>query len=307
SNNATLSYNDIYNNEKGVQLLYSENSTISNNEIYENHECGVYLYYSSMNLLINNKLFDNYWQGLYLDYSNSTIISQNFIKKNYKDGIYSNNSLSGSFSSNIIMENKGFGIFIDNSTNDTTIWRNNILNNSMDEVFTASSLNNWDNGTFGNYWGDYKSKYPDAGIETIFWNMSYSIEEVGSLDNFPLVDPILPDAPTFITGNQTFTYADITIKWNRLGCAESYDFYINGELNETTSDNFQTYLFEFNGIYELQVIASNLFGKSLPSKSIIISVEVIPDIPDFFTSSQTFKKKKYDYHVVSSDEKRRLL
>jgi len=291
SHNTTLSYNSVYNSGKGIRLYYSENSTISYNRIQGNHESGVYLEYSNMNLLLNNKMFDNYLYGLYLDYSDQNIISKNYIKKNSKDGIFSINSLNSSISRNIIMENMGFGIFLDISTNDTTIWENNLLNNYWDQAFTASSLNNWDNGTFGNYWGDYSTKYPNASIETIYWNTSYSIEEVGSLDHFPLANPILPEAPTFITESQTINISNITINWNRLGCAESYELYVNGENIANTTDNSQIIFLDFNGFYELEVIAINLFGVSLQSTPITITVELIPEIPVFITTDQTSNDK----------------
>ncbi len=291
AHNNSLTNNDIYNNGKGVYLLNSENSTISYNEIDKNHECGVYSDNSDMNLLSNNKIFDNYQQGIYLDYSDQNIISKNYIKKNSKDGIFSINSLSSSISGNIIMENKGFGIFLDISTNDTTIWENNLLNNYLDQAFTASSLNNWDNGTYGNYWGDYTSKYPDASIETVFWNTSYGIEEVGSLDHFPLANPILPEAPTFITVDQTLTFSEITIMWNQLGCAESYELYLDGENIANTTENSHNIVLDLNGIYELDVTAFNLFGESLPSIPLTLIIELIPEIPVLITTNQTSKNK----------------
>ena len=52
--------------------------------------------------------------------------------------------------------------------------------------------NIWDDGSQGNYWSDYREKYPDArdadgdGI----WDVPYEIPgDAGAKDNYPMVKP----------------------------------------------------------------------------------------------------------------------
>jgi hypothetical protein len=57
------------------------------------------------------------------------------------------------------------------------------------------SINVWDNGTVGNYWSDYQTKYPEAeeidnsGIE----NIPYVVY-TGNIDHYPLAKPIATDS-----------------------------------------------------------------------------------------------------------------
>ena len=107
----------------------------------------------------------------------------------------------------------------------------------------------------GNYWGDYKEKYPDA--EEIdgcgIWNMPYSIDS--NNDSYPLAEPFenyfMPTENIFDTGEPANPYPSIfgmhngTIKPNQTitvntlytypcprtgGHTESIELYENGEL-----------------------------------------------------------------------------
>ncbi len=54
------------------------------------------------------------------------------------------------------------------------------------------SNNEWDNGTHGNYWGNYTIKYPNATNDKTFWDTPYMIDgDCLGVDNFPLVNPVI--------------------------------------------------------------------------------------------------------------------
>ncbi len=80
------------------------------------------------------------------------------------------------------------------------IYHNNIVNNSLqfkDEGIGSYpyrvSLNTWDNGSIsgGNYWSDYKLKYPGSSEinHSGIWNASYVIDQ-NNVDNYPLTQQI---------------------------------------------------------------------------------------------------------------------
>ncbi len=104
---------------------------------------------------------DNF--GISASYSSNTIVSENNISDNYNYGIL----LSISYN-NSIYHNR----FVDNG----------------EQSFSWNSQNFWDNGTKGNYWSDYRNKYPKAteidgtGIR----GTSYDVDKINQ-DNYPMV------------------------------------------------------------------------------------------------------------------------
>jgi nitrous oxidase accessory protein NosD len=93
-----------------------------------------------------------------------------------------------------------------------TFYHNNFIDNTiqLDDSYigpyptlTYSPIlsdpgNSWDNGSEGNYWSDYETKYPDATEldSSGIWNTPYSVIYLG-MDNFPLVHPYpIPSFPS---------------------------------------------------------------------------------------------------------------
>jgi hypothetical protein len=61
--------------------------------------------------------------------------------------------------------------------------------------------NTWDDGKYGNYWGDYKEKYPFAMrslLKPWMWNTPYEIPNMGNKDNCPLIEPWSKSKPRTI-------------------------------------------------------------------------------------------------------------
>ncbi|MHA1522026.1 MAG: right-handed parallel beta-helix repeat-containing protein [Promethearchaeota archaeon] len=285
SENSTILINSVYeNNENGVLLNNSHINTFSGNEIHDNYLDGINLFESHNNLFSGNKIYENYCNGISLEDSGYNSLTGNYINDNFKDGIFSDNSHNTSIFGCVILENDGFGVFLDATSNDTTIWANDIVNNTMDQAYTISSSNNWDNGTFGNFWGDYTSKYPAALNDGLFWDTPYEIEEVSAVDNYPLLQPILPDSPILISTSFTNNETSTVIEWFLVNCAETYDIYVDGIVFATTSENSIELMLDLNDVYEISVIAVNIFGESFSSSSITITIEIPPEIPVITTA-----------------------
>jgi parallel beta-helix repeat protein len=87
------------------------------------------------------------------------------------------------------------------------VYQNNLVDNSQQafvektygyygntEPYTlvnGTDIVSWDNGTVGNYWSDFTTKYPNASEvgTTGLWNMSYVIDE-NNTDHYPLMQPV---------------------------------------------------------------------------------------------------------------------
>lgn len=71
-----------------------------------------------------------------------------------------------------------------------TIYSNNFLGQNY--FIDSSEENSWDNGSIGNYWSDYKIKYPAASEigDTGIGNIPYVIN-AGNVDNFPAIAPFI--------------------------------------------------------------------------------------------------------------------
>jgi hypothetical protein len=77
------------------------------------------------------------------------------------------------------------------------IFLNNFANNT-NQVSTEFSTNTWNNGSMGNYWSDFLTKYPDAAQvdSSGVWNTPYVID-TNNTDYYPLIVPIvIPEFPS---------------------------------------------------------------------------------------------------------------
>jgi parallel beta-helix repeat protein len=153
SSNNTISKIWLTGNEHGVHLRWgSDNNVIEGNDVTLNAAAGIHLAESSENKIIENNIANND-KGVYTEYC-------------------------------------GINVFV----------RNNFVNNSKqwDDIgFTPwpiplpISVSVWDDGSEGNYWGDYVERYPFAeeldGLGV--WDTPYVLGE-NNKDNYPLMAPV---------------------------------------------------------------------------------------------------------------------
>jgi hypothetical protein len=90
---------------------------------------------------------------------------------------------------------------------------NNCFNNTANAYDTGN--NQWDSGTVGNYWSDYREKYPDTEEldESGIWDTPYDIPGgAGAQDRFPLMQPWTATSQKGdLDGDGTLTSADAAI------------------------------------------------------------------------------------------------
>jgi len=163
----------------GVQLLETNNSIISGNDITNNGD-GIDLYRSSSNSISGNNITANNNFGIYLDYSSSNSISGNNITNN------------------------GGSILLSSSSSNS-IFHNNFISNAQ-QVYSLISVNVWDDGypSAGNYWSDY------TGVDLYggpFQNITGSdgigdtpyIIDTDNRDQYPLMTPYIGVHDTAVT------------------------------------------------------------------------------------------------------------
>jgi len=127
------------------------------------------------NIIVENQDLTNNHQGLLFVYTNNSIIRNSNISNNL------------------------YGIYLQHSSNNR-IYHNNFINNTYQvhvEKIGGYPSNSWDDDypSGGNYWNDYKDKYPDAAEigNSGIWDIPYVINE-NNLDNYPIV----PEFPSFL-------------------------------------------------------------------------------------------------------------
>ncbi|MCK5560424.1 MAG: right-handed parallel beta-helix repeat-containing protein, partial [Thermoplasmata archaeon] len=211
--NNKITYNTCNdNNNRGIYLSTNCNRNEITNNICNENDYGIELSSSSnSNNITNNSCTSNDQIGIRLDFNpNNNNITNNNMKDNNNYGLY-----MGSGSNNIIHHN-------------------NLFNNNAGGVqsYDAGTNNQWnDTNNRGNYWSDYKSRYPSAKHNGYFWNTLYDIAgTAGAKDFHPLAYPVEFEAPVIIdfsdsagyTGEEFLFKCNITDNYN---VSEAWVFY----------------------------------------------------------------------------------
>jgi len=140
SGNSTLSGNNVSNNYDGIVLLESGNSTLGGNNAL-NNEVGIVLVNSGISTLGGNNASSNYNGVVLLGSDNSTLSSNNVRNNSY--GIYIEYSSNNTMVGNNALNNT-YGIYMDSSNNNT------LFNNTMAENSFNFGLFGWSDSDFNN-------------------------------------------------------------------------------------------------------------------------------------------------------------
>ncbi|MFX1476756.1 MAG: NosD domain-containing protein [Promethearchaeota archaeon] len=143
------------------------------------------IYFRIEDCTIYNSSMNQGYAGIKLENSNNGFLINNNCSNNQRYGIFlkahcDNNTISG----NNINYNVQYGIILDFLCNNNLIYLNNINGNGINARDDGN--NQWDNGTIGNYWGDYGGiDLDDNGIG----DTPYDVPPPGgNVDNFPIWD-----------------------------------------------------------------------------------------------------------------------
>ena len=172
---------------KAVYLDLSNNNTLLDNRVTRS-QYGIGLNLSSNNRLVGNSVF-----------STVRVVSRG-VYSNDGTGIWlEDNSTHNRIHKNNITNN-GEAMRIWDFSSNNIIYENNFINNTSQisiitrgepELRYTPIPNSWDNGTTGNYWSDYLTKYPNATeIDTSgIGNTPYQIN-ADNIDSHPLLKPV---------------------------------------------------------------------------------------------------------------------
>jgi parallel beta-helix repeat protein len=192
-----LSGNNIINNLDGIVLDSSSYNTITGNNVTDDGWGIVLRNYSDNNTITENQVTANSNCGISLDYSSINTISQNNIADNYI-GLDLYSSSSDTITGNSITSNDE-GMHVAYSSG-STIYHNNFIDNYhagyIDQVYSIGSVNMWNDSypSGGNYWSDYTGiDYRSGPYQHDFgWDgigdTPYVID-ADNADNYPLMLP----------------------------------------------------------------------------------------------------------------------
>jgi nitrous oxidase accessory protein NosD len=176
---------EITSYDEGI-LVYAANCRIYGNSMSSMGEAGIVLEGDSAT---GNVVYDDSFQDTPTPINLTSSASGNSIY----DNIISSQAtvtLSIGANGNSIYQNaiSGSSIVL-NMTNSqaNTLYYNDFL--ATVQVVTAGA-NTWDNGSGGNYWSDYQTRYPGAtqNDSSGVWNTAYVINS-NNKDNYPLMKP----------------------------------------------------------------------------------------------------------------------
>lgn len=212
--NGTIESCEISSNKgDGIWLGASSNIEVRGNWIRKNADYGIILDASTEVLIEGNTISENasgIWLGIYAA-SNANKIQFNDIASNRIFGLALDKSssantvcdnwiessmigISGSMIStneittNLLKGNTAYGIGLSSSW-DNRIYLNNFIGNEYNAF--DKGRNYWDDGAHGNYWDDYRGKYPDAAGMNDTWNIPYKVSGGENVDRYPLVRPMV--------------------------------------------------------------------------------------------------------------------
>ena len=168
SNDNHINDNTIFGGRKSIHVynssipnpdhpeLISTRNRIENNRIIKSKKmigAGIFLENVEHNFVLNNDIGPGKQYGIRLLNARNNTISENTVMYHREHGIYLNNSSSNILYHNNVLLNEKCGIYIRNSSDSNHIVFNEFSYNTQN-AFDAC-VNVWDDGSVGNYWGDY--------------------------------------------------------------------------------------------------------------------------------------------------------
>ncbi len=192
SNANTLSRCTANNNSFGFYIMDSHFTTLTDCMAEGNSDSGFHI--SSVDVTVTRcSASNNLVDGFNLYHSDHATITENVVDGNGRDGFNLRYSTNNIISNNAIIENLGEGISVDKASMENTIHHNSLIANSLNANDDGeSNLYNINSG--GNYWSDYKVRYPGAITDGITWSTPYVIDGTSMADDeLPLVNHTLKE------------------------------------------------------------------------------------------------------------------
>jgi nitrous oxidase accessory protein len=192
ADNVTVGNLTVRDGTSGIVVLRAQNCTIKGNLIREQSYQGIFLSQAQNCIVSRNQAVgtrDGY--GININASRGILVEDNRASDNHFDGIGVLSSRDSTVRGNTVNSNSLYGLWVQDSSGNY-FYCNNVFGNGKTVDNTA--LNSWDNGTKGNYWGDYGGSDADAdGVG----DQPYVVDERTQPqpeDRFPLFRPYVNGA-----------------------------------------------------------------------------------------------------------------
>jgi hypothetical protein len=183
-----------------TEVVLVEDYSVLYNNIFNKGD--IHLENSNWNIIYNNTLSGGFLGVGQVGVASSNVIARNIIEGTSADGgIIMFSGSNNEFYGNLVANNKvGLALGVtgiganENYENNNAFFYNMFINNSggnaVNRQLIDSNSNSFDNGTVGNYWDDYLTKYPNATEvdNSGVGNTPYLV--YGNVtDNYPLMAP----------------------------------------------------------------------------------------------------------------------
>ncbi len=195
-----ISRNKLFSNDRGIELLYSYDTEISENDCFLNNWFGIDLRWSEDNDIFDNNCSSNGYSGIRLcqtssynkivrnNCSDNSIfgielyggncdhneILDNNCNSNGRSGIRLLASDDNQISGNNCNSNDDYGIHLESSSNDNTVSGNNCSSNENDGINIDSSNNDMISDNLCSLNGYYGIHLISSSKNTLAWNILYS-------------------------------------------------------------------------------------------------------------------------------------
>jgi hypothetical protein len=222
-----------------------------------------------------------------IDYSDSTErVNQVWLIGDFNTITESNIRLTVNGDNNLFIENNVQYLFVSGSNN--RFYQNNFF---LTDVPSILNGNFWDNGSIGNYWNNYLTKYPNASEidNTGIGDTAHIIDRLvapslndpnaRNIDNFPLMYPwSVPPEIEILNVKNAIYIGSFPLNFTVSKSAKWMGYSLDGKANVTVAGNVTIPDLEM-GLHNVTVYAKDEFENTGASETIIFTVELPEPFP----------------------------
>ena len=187
--NNLVAENTIRHADTGIEVMYAYENVIAGNTLFQiGIMHGIRLTHSSGNTVTNNHIAEVDSDGVFVwDGSQDNLFQGNVISGTLRGMAFFYRSDGNVIRDNTVTNTGSMAIFLDDTAGNL-IYRNNFSGAGQSPF--DDGVNQWDDGSQGNYWSDYNGSDGDGdGIG----DTPYEIVPNGE-DRYPLMEPVTPEA-----------------------------------------------------------------------------------------------------------------
>ena len=305
----TVSNNVFEGGYTGIFMSYVIASNITGNEITGCERNGIDLTHMVSTIVTDNTVSGCNDSGIEVSYGEGDTIELNILRDN-TNGISAISTMRLTIGRKVIERCRERGILLDQCDNTTVfgnllrdcsafhvellectstgVYHNNLVSigpvNVSDDDGT---FNRWDDVVRGNYWSDYRARYPSATANDRVWDTPYSIPgNTGSFDMFPLAEqvdwlPPIADAGEDITieEGQKASF-DGSGSFDDVGIVSyNWTFTYNGSVIDLPGTS-ASFLFSIPGTYTVDLTVKDRAGNVVVGALLVTVLDVLDPVAD---------------------------